>query len=1043
MLNSRVRNASDLIRLAGRTPAFAAAAIAAATVCLTPFIATATAAAQPLREQGRVDVSDAQLVSLAVKDENLATVLELLSIQTQQNIIVSRNVSATITATIYDVTFEEALNAILNVNGFVWERDGNFIYVYTVQEYRELERIRKQRVVEIVKLNYLSAKDAASFVEPLLSKEGGEIKLSAEARDFTIPADGPVGAENYAMGSTLVIIDYEENVAAIKALLGQLDTRPAQVLVEATILQSAITEANAFGTDFSIIGDLNFTDFMSVGGPLSAADALLRGDDGFAPPNNRGTAVSSTPGNTQGPSTLKIGVISNDISVFVRMLDEVSDTTIISNPKMLTLNRQPGRVLVGRRVGYLSTTSTDTATTQSVQFLDTGTQLFFRPFVSDRGEIRMELKPQVSEAIIRTATDVSGAAVTIPDEITQEIVTNVIVRDGQTVVLGGLFKESTTRARRQVPFLGDIPILGAAFRGHEDDVSRQEIIFMITPSIVSDSIINESAARSLDETDRLRAGARQGLLPWSNTKLTGSLNLEAHRHAAEGEFDRAMWHVSRSLSLNPNQPDVLRLRERILGEREIWPSKSLLHSTFDRDLTARLRANPQPTERARELNPVGSQPVPRGGSKEFPSNFQGDATKDAYRNERRRWDQMDLFEGAATGAQPFESRRTRSEQSTMNTNVDPFSYASNNNSSNARNQNSETSTKNNYNSNRTNNNTGSDNTLNTPFNEPDYTDENYSYDTNTDGYDWSNNYTPFNNEQFSNNSQPTKAETTKTPSTKTSAATPSGQPGMVRRIDNSGTTSTTGNYDNQYSNSQNNNNNATPAIGTTGQQASATGNSDQNAAGFDTDFDTNFDSDFPFNADEPFANAADPNPTQFIDHQVFRFGQPVGTVRIPAPAPYTTMYRSTEDNFNFKDLRDNYTKLTTDLTSIRTYIERFEAVNNGELPLLGYNADGVGQLFGWVDLVEMGFLSVIPSNPFVPANVARTVAIRLAPDAAFDPSYGFAYNPETGEVWANGFNLADFPRNDMPASKSELPSWHAWATQNRQQTDIAGVEIND
>src|SRR5205085_2434138 len=107
-----------------------------------------------------------------------------------------------------------------------------------------------------------------------------------------------------------------------------------------------------------------------------------------------------------------------------------------------------------------------------------GTQLYFRPFVTNEGMIRMELKPQVSEAQIRDSRDSNGGAITIPDEITNELVTNVIVGDGQTVVLGGLFKEQTQTTRRQVPFLGDIPIVGLAFRGNEDSTVRSEVIFL-------------------------------------------------------------------------------------------------------------------------------------------------------------------------------------------------------------------------------------------------------------------------------------------------------------------------------------------------------------------------------------------------------------------------------------------------------------------------------------------------------------------------------------------------------------------------------------
>jgi len=188
----------------------------------------------------------------------------------------------------------------------------------------------------------------------------------------------------------------------------------------------------------------------------------------------------------------------------------------------------------------------------------------------------MELKPRVSEGIIREASDATGAAVTIPDEITQEITTNVIVPDGAALVLGGLFRESTNLTRRQVPFLGDMPIIGGAFRGHEDETDRNEIVFMIKPTIVSDEVLLEQGDRALAETERVRSGTRQGLLPWSRERQTAKLNMKAHEAARDGNLSRARWALRRSLSLNPNQPDALRLRELLTGEFKEWPDRSIL-----------------------------------------------------------------------------------------------------------------------------------------------------------------------------------------------------------------------------------------------------------------------------------------------------------------------------------------------------------------------------------------------------------------------------------------------------------------------------------
>ena len=351
------------------------------------------------------------------------------------------------------------------------------------------------------------------------------------------------------------------------------------MLVEATILQTTLNEANAFGVDFAIVADMTFGDFITIGGPNSGPNALIGGSAGGAslPADGGGSAISSTVGNAAGAGGLKVGVVSNDVAIFLRVLDEVTDSTVLSNPKLLALNRQGARVLVGRKVGYLSTTSTDTATTQTVEFLDTGTQLYFRPFVDIVNRtIRMELKPQVSEAVIRDVKNATGAALTVPDEITNELSTNVIVRDGQTIVLGGLFRESTVTTRRQIPVLGDIPLLGNVFRGNEDTTERTEIIFLITPSIVNDGAMAEAGQRGKEFTRQAQAGAREGTLKWSRDRLTTQLNVEAQKLLNEGQADKALWKIERSLSLDPSQTEIIAMRERVTGQKSPWPSRSTL-----------------------------------------------------------------------------------------------------------------------------------------------------------------------------------------------------------------------------------------------------------------------------------------------------------------------------------------------------------------------------------------------------------------------------------------------------------------------------------
>lgn len=544
--------------------------------------------------EGAVGVNEYDLVDLHVNNEDLGNILQLLSIQSERNIISSNAVQASVTADLYGVTFYEALDAILHVNGFGYIERGNFIYVYTREELEAFEQAARTRVSRVVTLDYLNAADAAEFARQLLT-EDGSITTHAATESFSIQDGVPVGADNYASTSQIVIHDYEENVEEIMALISELDTKPEQVLIESTILQTTLNEANAFGVDFALIKNLNFTDFVgdTIGGPLNVIDGLISGrgetvgGTAVNVPNNTSSdagGVQSNAGNTSGPATLKAGLVNGDVAVFMRVLDEVTDVTVVSNPKILTLNRQPARVLVGTRVGYLNTTTTETSTTQTVEFLDVGTQLAVRPFVSKNGIIRLELRPQVSSFTLREITDNTGAAVTIPDEDTTEMTTNVMVRDGQTVVLGGLFTETTTATRRQVPLLGDIPIIGAAFKGHDDSTRRSEIIFLITPSLVNDTNLTQDGAVAEDYIEHARFGSRKGLLPWSRERRVGQLLIDARRLADGGQVEKALAKIDLALHLYPMSTDARALRTELTGDLKVMPNRSMLRHIIQDEL---------------------------------------------------------------------------------------------------------------------------------------------------------------------------------------------------------------------------------------------------------------------------------------------------------------------------------------------------------------------------------------------------------------------------------------------------------------------------
>lgn len=533
-----------------------------------------------------VNVSDTGTVDIAVQDTDLAQVLQMLSIQTKKNIIASKNVSGTVTANLYNVTFKEALDNILKVNGFTYIEEGNFIYVYTQSEYEEIMEAQRKTESRIFELDYLSAADAQQFVTPLLSTSGQVSAVGTVPVGFQPDiADG--GADDYAFTAKIVVNDYPEVLDGIDSLLNDLDTPPQQVLVESAILQTRLDETNAFGIDFSVIGGFDFADLME---PLSAVDELIDGTFSPSPLDYAVGGSQTSVGNTGGPGGMKIGVVSNDISVFMRLLDEVTDTTVLSRPKVLALNRQRAAVLVGRRVGYLSTTATETTTTQTVEFLDTGVQLIFRPFISKDGSIRMELAPSVSEANLRQVSDQGGNLVTIPDEDTNEITTNVRVQDGKTIVLGGLFRESTSITKRNVPFFGDIPLVGAAFQGHDNDVERTEITFLITPNIVKDAQLERIGEDLVLNIERARVGIRRGLLPFSREFITSNYNMDAIDAFNNGETELALHYIDSSLNTHPNQPDVLQLKEQVTGASVRAYERSVMERVIRKEMGSLMEA---------------------------------------------------------------------------------------------------------------------------------------------------------------------------------------------------------------------------------------------------------------------------------------------------------------------------------------------------------------------------------------------------------------------------------------------------------------------
>lgn len=529
----------------------AASAPAEETIVLTePEAPAEDAVASPSAPQ----MTNGVISQWSFQNLPIRQVLRVLAIYSQKNIIASKNVQGDISADLYDVTVREALDALLKVNGFDYVAQGSFIYVYTAEELEAIRQAQRQMAVRVFPLFYVRPEDAQLLIGPALSEEG-TVAVTPDAQAGIATSATDTGGQSYATGDVLVVRDYEENLDRIGEILRNVDRRPQQVLIEATIVRATLNENNALGIDFNTLAGVNFSQLGATTGGLTNVRPELSTEVADLDANQ---ATLRTDFNTTiGSGGFSFGYIGSDVAVFLRALEGVTDSQVLANPKVLVVNRMRGEVLVGRRDGYLTTTVTQTTATQTVEFLETGTRLVLRPYIGDNGYIRMEVHPEDSSGTVANG---------LPTQQTTECTSNILVKDGHTVIIGGLFREITTQNRSQVPLLGNIPYAGVAFRSTQDITQREEVIILLTPHIIRDAADDAVSAELLADVERFRMGMRQNLAWFGRDRLAAAHLRWAKEHLAAGRRDKALWDLNMALSLSPKMHEALLLKERLTNE---------------------------------------------------------------------------------------------------------------------------------------------------------------------------------------------------------------------------------------------------------------------------------------------------------------------------------------------------------------------------------------------------------------------------------------------------------------------------------------------
>jgi len=464
------------------------------------------------------------------------------------------------------------MEAILGPN-LKYEQVGQLTKVYTKDEYKQIKEDTDRMVHRLFTLYYVTAQEAEKLIKPVLSTNGKVVASTAAEKEIAGGGSGGAGAtgglggggggDSLAQNDSIVVYDFPENIQRAEAVIEALDTRPKQVLVEATILSARLSEGMSLGVDLNLlsganletsetqgqIGTTDLTQTASTQNPLEQTAAGVAGNPiqitGFA---------------SLGGSGLRAGITAGDFVGFITALESVTDVTVLANPKILAVNKQEGSVLIGRNLGYRSSTTISAggvATEGEVKFLQTGTQLVFRPYIGNDGYIRMDIYPKDSTAELNS----DG----VPDETTTELRTNIVVKDGETIVLGGLFRDVVSTTRNQIPLLGDIPIIGALFRGTTDTTQREEVIILLTPHVIDRAGQTDGEARQADIA-RKRYGARQTLQGIGRTKLAEDHYVKAVELYTNENTVEAYAELEEALRLRPTYLEALRLRETLIGE---------------------------------------------------------------------------------------------------------------------------------------------------------------------------------------------------------------------------------------------------------------------------------------------------------------------------------------------------------------------------------------------------------------------------------------------------------------------------------------------
>lgn len=396
---------------------------------------------------------DAALMSLSMKDVQLAEVMAMLAKQERVNILLGEGVEGEVSFSLYDVTLEKAIRAISNSAGFGVEyHDGNYMIVDPEEAGRYVPDGMTQ--LRTYQLEYADIDGIETVLTPYLS---------------------PYGKLTVFLDRRLIMVeDTPMYLDRLGNLLDRLDDKPKQILIEARILEITLSDEESYGIDWV---------------------KLFESDGGNGTFGSRGLADTGDSGN----SGFFFDYLTPNFDVALSALDENGRVRTLSTPKLLALENEEASVIIGDRRGFTVTTTINQVTTETVEFLESGVILRVTPSVDAKGRVMMDIHPEVSTGSIDPNTG-------IPSQTTTEVTTQMIVGDGDTIFIGGLMKHTLDESSQGVPVLGKVPVIRRLFSNQKRTNLRTETVVLITPKIVDQNYQPQTVEplRRIDRLDQLQ-----------------------------------------------------------------------------------------------------------------------------------------------------------------------------------------------------------------------------------------------------------------------------------------------------------------------------------------------------------------------------------------------------------------------------------------------------------------------------------------------------------------------------------------------------------